>query len=134
MLRPSTYSPAGFTAAQPRDSRHVDFRMIATDSLVYWEKMRPFYNAVLSLVFAGVFVTGLPRTLTGIGAGLVVELFVLAVLANVAYCAAYLPDVFAQASAKRDVWRRRRWMLFTLGCWFAGVITVPVATVVLRFG
>ena len=47
----------------------------------------------------------------------------LAVLANVAYCAAYLPDLFAQASGFRDSWRRYRWILFAIGLLFAGVIT-----------
>jgi hypothetical protein len=35
-------------------------------------------------------------------------IFLLAVLANVAYCAAYVVDVFAQASGYRALWRKYR--------------------------
>jgi hypothetical protein len=51
-------------------------------------------------------------------------LFVLAVLANVAYCAAYIVDVVAQISAFRSTWLRIRWMLLGLGVLFAGVRAV----------
>jgi hypothetical protein len=50
-------------------------------------------------------------------------LFLLAVLANVAYCAAYVPDMLAQLSDLRAVWLRYRWMLFVIGLTFAGIIT-----------
>jgi hypothetical protein len=49
-------------------------------------------------------------------------LFVLAVLANVAYCAAYAVDVVAQISAFRGTWLRMRWMLLVVGVLFAGVL------------
>jgi len=49
--------------------------------------------------------------------------FILAVLANVAYCAAYLPDVFAQMSSLRTTWLRYRWVVFVVGLAFAGVLT-----------
>jgi hypothetical protein len=45
------------------------------------------------------------------------------VLANVAYCAAYVPDVFAQMSSLRDSWLRYRWAVFVVGLAFAGVLT-----------
>jgi hypothetical protein len=51
------------------------------------------------------------------------SLFLLAVLANVAYCAAYVVDIFAQASAYREQWRKYRWVVFIIGMLFAGVIT-----------
>jgi hypothetical protein len=50
-------------------------------------------------------------------------MFVLAVLANVCYCAAYAADIPMQYSAFRGVWRRRRWALWCVGALFAGVIT-----------
>ena len=50
-------------------------------------------------------------------------LFVLAVLANVAYCAAYLGDVFVQISGFREGWLRWRWLLFVVGTAFAAAIT-----------
>ena len=60
------------------------------------------------------------------GAGLilsVVGFFVLAVLANLCYCAAYIADVFAQFSGFRLAWIRWRWLLLTVGILFAGIIT-----------
>jgi hypothetical protein len=50
-------------------------------------------------------------------------LFVLTVLANVAYCAAYVVDIFVQGSGFRDAWRSYRWLVLTLGLAFAGVLT-----------
>ena len=47
----------------------------------------------------------------------------LAVLANVAYCAAYVVDIFAQVSGYRELWQKYRWLLFVVGLLFAGVIT-----------
>lgn len=122
---PGTAPPRARTAAP------LDLREIATDAVAYWERRRPLYNAVLTTVVAAVFVAWLPRSLTAIGFRLAIALFALAVFANVAYCAAYVPDVIAQCSAWRDDWRRRRWVLFTLGCWFAAIVTWPVTTVLL---
>lgn len=69
------------------------------------------------------FVKGLPLSKTVVHFNSVLLLFVLAVLANVAYCAAYLPDVFAQMSSLRNSWLRYRWVLFVVGLAFAGVLT-----------
>jgi hypothetical protein len=44
-------------------------------------------------------------------------------LANVAYCAAYPVDMFAQASGFRNVWRTKRWVLLAIGLLFAGILT-----------
>jgi len=67
----------------------------------------------------------------GIRAALTVDfclaLFLLAVIANVAYCAAYVVDVFAQASGFREIWRRYRKLLFVIGTLFAAIITRFIA-------
>jgi len=57
----------------------------------------------------------------------ILGLFLLVVLANIAYCAAYLADVFTQWSSYRDLWRRFRWILFSVGMLFAGIITRFIA-------
>jgi hypothetical protein len=54
-------------------------------------------------------------------------LFILAVIANVAYCSAYLVDIFVQASGFRSVWQRYRRLLFLVGTTFAAIITRFVA-------
>jgi hypothetical protein len=50
------------------------------------------------------------------------QLFVFAVLGNVAFCAAYPADLFVQASGFRDTWRRVRWVLLLVGVLFASVL------------
>jgi hypothetical protein len=71
----------------------------------------------------GYFVAGLPDSKHVLSLDLLLLLFLLAVLANVAYCAAYVPDIFAQASGFRDVWLRFRWVLFLIGVIFAAILT-----------
>ena len=94
-----------------------------TDAMKFWEPLRLLYNGVLALIVIGYFVAGYPQSEAALTIDVVFVLFLLAVLANVAYCAAYLPDLFAQASGFRDVWRRFRWVLFAVGLAFAGILT-----------
>ncbi len=54
-------------------------------------------------------------------------LVIMAMLANMCYCAAYVVDVFVQLSNFRDAWRSRRWILFILGLVIAGILTQLVA-------
>jgi len=53
----------------------------------------------------------------------VLAVFVLAVLANICYCAAYIVDLTVQYSEFRDPWRKQRWVLWAVGVAFAGVLT-----------
>jgi hypothetical protein len=48
------------------------------------------------------FVRGLPVSRAALQLNMLLLVFILAVLANVAYCAAYVPDIFAQMSNLRD--------------------------------
>ena len=48
-------------------------------------------------------------------------------LANVAYCAAYVVDVFVRMSGFREQWRAYRWMLFFIGMSFAAGTVVTMA-------
>jgi len=96
---------------------------ILTDAIRYWEWRRIAYNAVLASIVIVLFSMNWPASLNCITVGRVELLFVLAVLANVAYCAAYVVDVTAQSSAFRSTWIRYRWMLFALGVLFAGTLT-----------
>ncbi|MGH9709326.1 MAG: hypothetical protein ACRD37_02110, partial [Candidatus Acidiferrales bacterium] len=51
-----------------------------------------------------------------------VALIVLAMLANLCYCSAYVADIAMQFSSFREMWRRRRWGLWLLGMIFAAVL------------
>jgi hypothetical protein len=94
-----------------------------TDSIRYWEPRRIVYNLVLGAITATCFVIGLPASKQVLSTNSLLFIFLLAVLANVAYCAAYLADVFAQLSGYRELWRIYHWILFVIGLAFAGVIT-----------
>lgn len=94
-----------------------------TDAIRYWEPRRLIYNAVLAGVVLFYFARGYPASKATLNLNLALFIFVLAVLANVAYCAAYVPDVFAQLSGFRDLWRKFRWAIFVIGLLFATAIT-----------
>ena len=98
-----------------------------TDAIRFWEPRRLIYNLALALVVIIYFVVGYPASKALLSADFVLLVFLLAVVANVAYCAAYLVDVFVQASGYREIWQRSRWLLFAIGTTFAAVITRFVA-------
>jgi len=98
-------------------------REILTDAIRYWERMRIFYNLVLVLIVVAYFFAGWPQSKDRLVFELAQNLFLLAVLANMAYCAAYPVDVFAQLSDLHAVWLRYRWILFAIGMLFAGFIS-----------
>src|SRR3954453_9830060 len=94
----------------------------ATAAIRYWEPRRLVYNGLLVVVVAITFWLSVPSIKAAINIDLILGLFFLAVLANVAYCAAYAVDIFVQASAFRDHWQQFRWLLFALGTTFAAVL------------
>src|SRR5204863_6732623 len=98
-------------------------RDYATEAIRYWEPRRLFYNLFLVVVVAITFWLNLPSSRAAITIDSILWLFLLAVVANVAYCAAYLVDLFVQASAFRSHWQQFRWLLFALGSAFAAVLT-----------
>jgi hypothetical protein len=101
----------------------ISLRDVLTNAIGYWEPRRILYNVVLATIVIGYFVGNWPASRERATSDLAQGLFVLAVLANVAYCAAYIPDVFVQLSGARDRWLRVRWVLFVVGLLFAGIIT-----------
>jgi len=101
----------------------IALRDVLTDAIRYWERGRILYNSILAVIVVAYFVMNLPGARGHLSFDLLQSLFVLAVLANVAYCAAYLVDVFAQLSAVRAAWLRYRWVLLAIGILFAAIIT-----------
>jgi drug/metabolite transporter (DMT)-like permease len=91
--------------------RPLALREALTSSIRYWEPRRLVYNAALILIVIGAFVAGWPGSKDAIHVETVLFAFVLAVLANVVYCAAYVPDLFMQYSSFRQTWLRGRWVL-----------------------
>ncbi len=104
------------------ESSEVTFREALSDAIRYWEPRRLIFNLALLLVVAGTFVASLPVSRRALGAEPMLALFILAVLANVAYCAAYVPDLAMQFSSFRVSWQRFRWLLLTVGILFASAV------------
>ena len=106
-----------------RIDRGLQIRDVVSDAITYWEPRRVLYSLVLALIVLTYFVINWPGSRTTVSFDGMLFLFVLAILANVCYCAAYLGDVFVQISGLREVWRQWRWVLFVIGTIFAAIIT-----------
>ncbi len=102
-------------------------RDYATDAIKFWEPRRVIYNLALAAIVIVYFGVGYPASKALLTIDFLLGLFLLAVIANVAYCAAYLVDIFAQASGFREIWQRYRWLLFVIGTTFAAVLTRFIA-------
>jgi hypothetical protein len=100
-----------------------ELREYLTDAIKFWEPWRLLYNLALAAVVIIYFAIAYPSSKSALTVDLCLGLFLLAVVANVAYCAAYIVDIFAQASGFRDSWRRYRKALFVIGTLFAAIIT-----------
>jgi hypothetical protein len=94
-----------------------------TAAIGYWEPRRLIYNVVLAGIVLIYFGIHYPASKSVLSINFVFIIFLLAVLANVAYCAAYLVDIFVHSSSYGDEWRRYRWVIFVIGLFFAGIIT-----------
>ncbi|MFZ3343422.1 MAG: hypothetical protein WA609_00920 [Terriglobales bacterium] len=100
----------------------MEWREYLGNAIRYWEPRRILYNLLLAGIVIFHFIRGLPSSKTALQFDSLLIFFVLAVLANVAYCAAYIPDVFAQMSNLRESWLRYRWAVLLVGMAFAGVL------------
>jgi len=94
-----------------------------TDAIKYWEPRRILYNLVLAVIVVSHFAASWPASRKDLQLNSALLLVALAVLANVAYCAAYPVDIFAQASGFRERWRELRWVLLGIGLVFASILT-----------
>jgi hypothetical protein len=99
-----------------------DAKSYLTNAISYWEIRRIIYNVVLAAIVLGYFVGNLPASLQRVTPDAIFGLFILAVLANIAYCAAYPADIVAQMSGFRDLWLRLRSILFLIGLVFASIL------------
>jgi ketosteroid isomerase-like protein len=81
------------------------------NGLRYWEPRRFVYNGVLAFVVVAHFLLAWPGSRDKLSFDLVLGLFLLAVLANIAYCTAYLGDLFLQFSGLEAAWRWGRAVL-----------------------
>ena len=99
------------------------WRDMVSDAVCYWEPRRVLYNVLLTAVVLLHFAAHWPASLRSIGFNSVLGLFLLAVLANVAYCAAYPADLFLQLSSYREQRRWWRGVIAVVGFTFAAILT-----------
>ncbi len=104
-----------------------ELRDYLTDAIKFWEPGRILYNLSLAAVVIIYFAIGYPQSKSTLTIDFCLGLFMLAVIANVAYCAAYVVDIFAQASGFRELWQRYRKLLLVIGTLFAAIITRFIA-------
>lgn len=100
-----------------------NFRDSVTRAIGYWEPLRAVYNAVLAAIVLTYFGINYPASRSLLSVDFALSLFLLAVLADIAYCAAYPVDIFVSASNYREQWRKYRWLVFVIGLLFAGTLT-----------
>src|ERR1700687_3391566 len=98
-------------------------RESVTGAIRYWEPRRLIYNGVLAAIVLLNFGIYYSTAKSLLSVDFVLLLFLLMVLANVAYCAVYLVDIFVSASNYRDRWQKYRWVVFGIGLLFASIVT-----------
>ncbi len=98
-------------SATERADLGTRLREAVTDAIRYWEPRRLAFNGVLAAIVVGYFAAGWPRSRTVLSVDTALLLFLLAVLANICYSAAYVADMFVQVSGFRESWRRWRWVV-----------------------
>jgi hypothetical protein len=109
------------------DGRFARLSGYVASGLRYWEPRRAIYNLVLGGVVLVHFALAWPASQDKLSVDLVLGLFLLAVVANVCYCAVYLADTFVQFSGLESALRRGRTALLVVGTSFAATIAHFVA-------
>ena len=92
------------------------------DAMRYWEVQRVSYNLVLIAIAVTWIVVTWPHFRPAFTLQSLFAVMVLAALANLCYCFAYLVEIFLHRTSYRDIWRRRRWGLWLTGTLFAAML------------
>ena len=92
------------------------------DAARFWEKGRIWYNGVLCIVVGLWLALTWPHFRPAMNLAALGKMTVLALLANVCYCAAYMAEFFIQGAAASTLWRRFRVVLWIVGMLFALVL------------
>jgi hypothetical protein len=110
----------------------LTFREALTDSMRYWEPRRIVYNFVLLAVVSIHALLAWRESVFAVTTDTGLVLFLLWVLANVAYCAAYVVDIPVQFSGFKPPWLKVRAVVFVVGVAFAAVLAHFFASVMFR--
>ncbi len=92
-----------------------NFGEILHDAARYWEYRRIPYNGLLVALVVVWVVRTWPHFRPAVSLQAVPYLLVIAAIANLLYCAAYLADIPSQLSAAQATYRRWRWVLWIVG-------------------
>lgn len=117
-MQPPHPPPSQGSDKSPSDSLRERF----VDAARFWEPRRIAYNLVLTAVCIFWLVKTWPHFRPAFTLTSLLPLSILALLANVCYCAAYLVDIPMQFSALGANWRQRRWVLWLLGTLLAFLV------------
>jgi hypothetical protein len=98
-------------------------REMVGKAIRWWEPRRLIYNGVLAIYVLIRFYLNYPASKSALHYEVFLALFGLAVLANVAYCAPYLPDLFVQYGEHTEWLPKIRLTLLGVGTCFAIVLT-----------
>jgi hypothetical protein len=99
-----------------------NLRTILWDAVRFWEPRRILYNAVLTAVVIAWFGFTWPHFRPALNPHSLLLLLILAGMANLCYCAAYIVDIPVQYSVSRAALLRGRWELWLLGMILALVL------------
>jgi hypothetical protein len=110
----------------------LTFREALTDSMRYWEPRRIVYNLALLAVVGIHALLAWRGSVFAFTTDTALVLFLLWVLANVAYCAAYIADIPVQFSGFRPLWLKVRVVVFVVGIAFAAVLAHFFASVMFQ--
>jgi hypothetical protein len=94
-----------------------------TDATRFCESRRLLCNAAWAAIVLRYFGQAYPASQAQLTMNGALGVFLLAIFANVAYCTAYVVEIFAQPSDYRDLWWNSRWILFLTGLLVAGIVT-----------
>jgi hypothetical protein len=108
---PASWSPDG----APRSNAPGALR----DAARWWEPRRILYNILLAGVFVALTIRTWPRLQPQLNSSAVPPLIVLALLANLCYCAAYVVDLAVFSAPAPQRWNGWRWILWSAGTLFA---------------
>ena len=106
-------------AGSSLSSTPSSFRSHLAAAARFWEPWRLAYNTALAAVVFAWIVATWPHFRGAFKLIHLLQLTVLALLANVCYCAAYLVDLPLESSSVAERWRCWRWSLWLLGTLFA---------------
>ena len=98
------------------------WRILVSEAFRYWEFRRIFYNSALIAVVTVWLTATWPHFRPMFSLNSLLLLFVLGLIANICYCAAYLVDIPLLLSPVGGAWKNLRWLLWLIGTLLAIVL------------